>query len=239
MAKNSGKNLNIQSRVISQSMNAGVVQQNLGRKFGNVTSVTTAQVQQSNADKEEAKRQKIRSQQYANNEKAIFKLLEEIAQIEIDLLQAGYDTDKKISALVQSGRIKSAEYQKAIKLLEKKGDLGIARQAAQYQLGANKLNHRASQDLQLDQHKYVLDINAINAAYAQKKSLATTGQSQRIAQSNQRQLEMAAFRNEIKAFPGGSSQEQKQGQAQLVFSGGNGGTGNNFWSGLKKIIGWS
>lgn len=231
-------NLNIPSRVLSKSPNANFVQGRLGRQFGNVSSVTTAQVQKSNADKEEAKRQKIRSQQYANNEKAIFKLLEEIAAIELDLLKAGYDTDKKIEALVQSGRIASAEYQKAIKLLEKRGDLGIAKQAAAYQLGEAKLNHKASQDLQFMQHKHGLDINAINAAYAQKKQLATTGQAARIAQSNQQQLQMAAFKNEIKGLPGSSLS-----QGQPVFAGGgyggNSGDGaSGFWNGVKRMIGF-
>lgn len=238
MAQNSASNLNIPSRVISKSQNAGFVQGRLGRQFGNVSNVTMAQVQKSNADKEEAKRQKIRSQQYAKNEKAIFAILEEIAKIELDLLNAGYDTDKKIEALVQSGRIKSAEYQKAIKLLEKRGDLGIAKQAAAYQLGETKLNHKASQDLQFMQHKHGLDINAINAAYAQKKALATTGQAARIAQSNQQQLQMAAFRNEIKGLPGSNSS-----QGQPVFAGGgyggsSAGGGGGFWNGFKRMIGF-
>jgi hypothetical protein len=219
------------------------VQQKLGRNFGNITSVTTAQVQKSNADKVEAQKQKVRSQQFANNEKAIFRLLEEIAAIELDLLKAGYDSDKKIEALVQSGRVSSAEYQKAILLLQRKGDLGIARQASLYQLGENKLNHKASQDLEFDQHKHTLDINAINASYAQKKALATQGQTTRIAQSNQRQLEMAAFRREVKALPGGYSSNQGQlGGGSGGYSGlnaGGGGGGNSLWSGFKKMIGWS
>lgn len=233
-------NLNIPSRVISKSQNAGFVQQRLGRNFSNVASVTTAQVQQSNADAAEAARQKIRSQQFSANEKKIFKLLEEIAEIELDLLKAGYDSDKKIEALVQSGMIASAQYQKAIMLLELKGKLGIAREAAAYQLGQAKLTHQSAQQLGYMQHKHTLDLSAIDRAYANKKALATTNQSVQIAQTNQRQLEMAAFRREVKALPGGSSQSAIGGWSSgSGGSVGGGGAIGGFMSGVKKFFGFS
>lgn len=236
-------NLNIPSRVIAKSPNAGFVQGRLGRNFAGVASVTTAQVQKSNADAAEAARQKVRSQQYATNEKKIFLLLEDIAKIELDLLKAGYDTDKKIEALVQSGRIASAQYQKAIRLLELKGDLGIAREAASSQLGEARLRHASAQELGYQQHKHVLDLQAIDQAYARKKALATTNQALQISQTNQRQLEMAAFRREVKALPGGSSSQPalggwSGGGSNYGGSGGGGAIGG-FMSGVKKFFGFS
>ena len=243
MARNgSGSaNLNIPSRVISKSQNAGYLQQRLGVEFGNVTTVTTEDVKRSNGDLEEAKRQKLRSGKFAQNKKALFIILEDIARIELDLLRAGYDSDKKIEALVQTGVVASAEYQKAIQLMELRGKLGVAKQALSYQLGVTKLGHKASQEGGLMQHKHTLDINAINASYAHKKQLATQGQATRLAQGSQRQLAMAAFKNELKALPGESSQQALPGYSGGYgggYGGGGGGGGGGFWSGLKKMIGF-
>ena len=238
-------NLNIPSRVIAKSQNAGYVQQRLGVNFGNVSSVTTEDVKKSNGDLEEAKRQKLRSAKFVQNQKALFKLLEDIARLELELLRAGYDTDKKIEALVQTGMIASAEYQKAIQLLELRGQIGIAKQAVSFQLGAAKLGHKATQEVGLMQHKHQLDITTINAVYAQKKALATQGQNLRIAQGNQKQLNMAAFKAELNSLPG-DSQYQNQGALPGytsnggggLFGGGGGGGGGGFWSGFKKMLGF-
>lgn len=236
-------NLKIQPRVFNGSMNAGRMQGNLGRNLSQVTSVTTAQVKQSNADLQAAKEQKIRSAKFAQNEQKIMDLLLEIARIEKELLEAGYNTDAKIEALIQDGKIASAKYQKAILLQEKRGQLGIAAQAAGYQLDATKMMHKAAQGLQFMQHKHGLDIKLIDAVYAQKKQLATQAQGQRLAQSNQKQLQMAAFRAEINGLPAANSQP--------VLMGGSGGNwsnnsysqsnsgGNSFWNGVKKLFSFS
>jgi hypothetical protein len=233
-------NLNIQPRVFNKSMNAQKMQTNLGRDLSMVSSVTTAQVQKSNADREEAKKQKIRSAQFSKNEQAIMALLLDIARIEKDLVLAGYNTDAKIEALIQDGRIASAKYQKAILLQEKRGELGIAAHAAGYQLDAAKMMHKAGQNLQYLQHKYGLDIKLIDAVYAQKKTLATADHGKRLAQSNQRQLAMAAFKEEVKGLPGSSSSSQPilQGGGGGNWAGNSGG-GGGFWSGLKKMFSFS
>lgn len=237
-------NLNIQSRVFNASPNSGRMQQNLGRNLAQVPRVTTAQVKQSNADLQAAREQKQRSTKFSQNEKAIMALLLDIANIEAELLKAGYDTDAKIEALIQTGRIDSAKYQKAVLLQQKRGDLGIAAQAAGFQLDSTKMMHKAAQGLQFMQHKHGLDIKMIDAVYAQKKQLATQAQGQRLGQSSQRQLEMAAFRAELNGLPGSGSQPALMGSA----SGDNWSNNNNYsransgggWlGGIKKLFSFS
>jgi len=237
-------NLNIQPRVFNGSMNAGRIQTNLGRNLSRVTSVTTADVKRSNADLQAAKEQKMRSAKFSQNEQAIMNLLVEITRIELDLLRAGYDTDKKIEALIQDGKIDSAKYQKAILLQEKRGQLGIAAQAVGYQLDATKMMHKAAQGLQFMQHKHGLDIKLIDATYAQKKQLATQAQGARLAQSSQRQLEQAAFRAELNGLPGSGSQPGLMGGggnwSNNNYSRGNTGNGDGGWlGGLKKLFSFS
>lgn len=219
------------SRVLSGSPNAARVQQNLGVNFNNIANVTTAEVAASADELREAKRQKIRVQEFKKNQEKIITIRAEIEALTLELLSHGYKTDVQIEKLVQSGLKKSAQYQTAILLQQRKGELKVAETAAKHVLNMNLAAQNSVGAVQLATHKHGLSVQQITQSYAQKKLAASSNQQAQIAQSNQRRLEDAQFRAELK---GTSAQPALSGAG--FGAAGSGNNGGGFLSGIKQIF---
>jgi len=158
------------SRVIAQNPASGMLNQNLGSNVAEASSCTDEQVRALSIKAKEYQAQLVRSKIYKESQIKIWEVQGKIERLMLELLEAGYKTDKDINDCIAKGIEGGAKYKAAIELRKLQAQLKIRETEANFNADSGLATAKNAGAIGLISARYGIDLQFLQQGYQLQQS---------------------------------------------------------------------